>query len=57
MNNNDTQYYSQVVPGTPTSRIFINTERSGGRVFSEVSTTYSECECVPCEMAGTNDFW
>ena len=57
MNTNNTQYSSKVVTGTPTSIIFNNIERGGGRVRSEVSTADSECECVPCEISGTEFVW
>ena len=53
----DDQDYSQVVHVTTTSMIFINIERDCGKVGYKVSTTYVECECFPCEMAGTKRFW
>ena len=56
MNNNDTQGYSQIVPFTSTSIRFVNIERGGVRVRSEVSTAHGKCECVPCEIYAANIF-
>ena len=46
MNNNDAQYLYLVLPATATLIRFINIERAGGRVCTEVYTLDGECECV-----------
>ena len=57
MTTNNTQDSSQVLSATPNPSRFINIDRDGARLYAEVANTDGECECVPCEMAGTKRVW